>query len=142
MEQRDWMQDQIEQLGRVLGMIIAKFFRLKNEGSLAQAVEITEKALVEQLDINIDELLDMSSEQLRIFMEQHKVQVHYFEQLADYLATKGVKYFETDPKHALLILGKALEMYQIVTVTSSLFSLERAEKEKVVQAQLKLLSNR
>lgn len=39
MQQRDLLKDQIEQLGRTLGKVIAEFLGLKNQGDTTLALE-------------------------------------------------------------------------------------------------------
>lgn len=45
MERRDLIKDEIEQFGRVLGVIIANFLGLKAKGEVTQGIEISKKEL-------------------------------------------------------------------------------------------------
>ena len=136
MIRRDWLQDQIEQFGKVLGIIMAKFLGLKGEGLVTKGIEITNEALKSKLDIDIDLLLEMSYEELPIYLEERKVSALHLEQLIDYLIAMGDHVIDSDPKDAKKIFAKTLEMYQIVDTTSTVFAMERVDKEKHIKTQL------
>lgn len=63
MQQRDFLLDQIEQAGRVIGKAIARYFNLKSDGNITSAVAVTNEALKSELDIehvlglDLDEIL-------------------------------------------------------------------------------------
>ena len=59
MEQRDYLKRQIDQLGRVLGYILAKIIGFKEIGQVNEGIQFVYQATVNELDINIDFLLDI-----------------------------------------------------------------------------------
>jgi hypothetical protein len=64
MEQRDYLQKIIDQLGRVLGKILADLAGLVNEGKVSDGIEITNQALKNALDLDINELIELPSYKL------------------------------------------------------------------------------
>jgi hypothetical protein len=63
MEQRDYVQRQIEQLGRVLGKIFSDLLGLKSQGKVSNGMEITSQVLKDELDIDIKNLTDLPIEE-------------------------------------------------------------------------------
>lgn len=56
MQQRDLLKDQIEQLGRTLGKVIAEFLGLKNQGDTTFALEQVIQNLKTALNFELDHL--------------------------------------------------------------------------------------
>lgn len=56
MEQRDYLQKQIDQLGRVLGKLLADLIGLKNQGEISEGIEIISQKLKDELDLDLESL--------------------------------------------------------------------------------------
>ena len=56
MEQRDFLQKQIDQLGRVLGKLLADLIGLQNQGEVSEGIEITSQKLKDELDLDLESL--------------------------------------------------------------------------------------
>lgn len=62
MEQEDYLKRQIDQLGRVLGKILADLMELKAQGQVGGGMEAASQALKNELGLNIDELTTIPAE--------------------------------------------------------------------------------
>jgi len=81
MEQRDYLMKQVEQFGKVLGVLI--FF--KDNGKLS--IEVVNQTFKEELDFDIDELISLCEDDLIDFLEDEKqINVKNLEQMADILS--------------------------------------------------------
>jgi hypothetical protein len=69
MEQRDYLQNQIEKLGRVLGKIFTDLLGLKSTGKINNGFEVASQFLKAELDFEITGLIDMPIDS---FLEQLK----------------------------------------------------------------------
>lgn len=89
MEHRDLIKEQIEQIGRVLGRLLADFFSMKTEGDLDLAIEETNAQLKSELDLDIDQLIHFSSEDLAKYILERKFRDTDIEKLANYFYEIG-----------------------------------------------------
>lgn len=89
MEHRDLIKEQIEQIGRVLGRLLADFFSMKTEGDLDLAIEETNAQLRSELDLDIDQLIHFSSEDLEKYILDRKFRDTDIDKLANYFYEIG-----------------------------------------------------
>lgn len=129
MEQRDIIKDEIEQLGKVLGRIIANFLGLKSKGQVSQGIEITVQKLQSELDIDTNKLITLSRKKLTEYLQKRKLTAEHIEILADYLKETGKIEIERDSTEAKIKLEKALELLEITDEISSTESFERMNKK-------------
>jgi len=133
MERRDLIKDQIEQLGKVLGTIIAGFFGLKSQGKVEQGIEITNEKFKEEMDIDINKILRIEYSDLSIYLSNLKLSPEQFEKLIDYIIEIGEYTLNTDKKKGINILERVLEMYTILDTKSNTYSFTRIKKEKRIK---------
>ena len=125
MERRDLIKDQIEQLGRVLGKIIADFFGLKSSDQIEQGVEVTNKQLKTELDIGITELVVLPKADLKTYLVERKIGIGHFETLGEYLIEIGNHQMSYDKNQAKVYLTKSLELLDLEDEISNTISFER-----------------
>jgi len=89
MEQRDIIKDQIEQLGRVLGKLIANFFALKAEGNVDLAIETTNQQLKSELDLDTAVLANFNAQELEEYVKSKKLTDRHLDKLASYFFEIG-----------------------------------------------------
>lgn len=87
MERSDYLEKQINQLGKVLGTIFARLLALKNESmSETKLLPVAAEALKNELDIDMDELLAQPDD---TFIENLQTNLNFspenLDQLADIL---------------------------------------------------------
>ena len=133
MERRDLIKDQIEQLGKVLGTIIAGFFGLKSQGKVEQGIEITNEKFKEEMDIDINKILRIEYSDLSIYLSNLKLSPEQFEKLIDYIIEIGEYTLNADKKKGINILERVLEMYTILDTKSNTYSFTRIKKEKRIK---------
>ena len=131
MERRDLIKDQIEQLGRVLGAILARFLGTKAEGNVAQGVEIANESLRSQLDLDVDLIITLDTPELRKYLAQRKLSSEHLETLADYFIAWAES--ATNPEKARRLYQTVLRLYDVISAQSSTYSLERFDKEQRIR---------
>lgn len=57
MEQRDYLKKQFDQLGRVLGKMLAILLELKTQGKVEETLAVYMESFIENVNLDIDELL-------------------------------------------------------------------------------------
>ena len=62
MEQQDYLKKQIDQLGQALAKIFSVMLGLKNNGQINAGIEITNQSLKTEIDLDIENLLDIPTE--------------------------------------------------------------------------------
>ncbi len=133
MEQRDLLQDQIEQLGKVLAKIMADFLRLKANGNAAVGIETSNELMKGQLDINIDQLITLDKSELQEYLNQRKLTESHLEMLSDYLKEIGIEKKKRNQALAEQYFNKAIELLTIADETSKTLSFERMNKKSEIE---------
>ena len=139
MEYRDYLMDQVEQMGKVLAKIFSRFLGLKSEGKVAEGIEISNQQLKTELDIDIENLINLSVDELKKQINELKLTPSHIESLANYISEIGIyhktlyqnkskKYFET-----------AIRMLDIADEISNAVSFKRMEmKDEIVKSMKSL----
>ena len=136
MERRDILKDQIEQLGRVLGKILANFLGLKSEGRISQGIEMTNKQLQLELDIDIEKITTFDGPGLRDYLKGRKLVAEHLEKLSDYLAQVGKFTWEDDKQKAKRLLETAIELLDIADEISKTASFDRVDRRHKIEEML------
>lgn len=90
MERRDFLLDQIEQLGKVLGKILEGFFNQKEPDKINEAAKTAEVQLKEQLDIDVKRMLSATESELADIVHQRKLKAEHIDVLANYFNTIAI----------------------------------------------------
>ena len=136
MERRDLIKDQIEQLGRALGAILARFLGTKAAGNVTQGIEIANESLQSQLDLDVELITTLGTPELEKYLSQRNLNSEHLETLADYFIAWADSVITTDPEKARTLYQTVLRLYDIIDAWSDLYSLERFEKERRIRALL------
>jgi hypothetical protein len=135
LQQEDYIKRQIDQLGRVLGKILADLIGLKAKGQVSEGIEAASEALKGELDLDIDDLASIPPEKfLLILKEEKKLSDINFEKLADilFLLAEKPDLFNSDKDRRSKLYERSLIMYEYLDKTSSTYSFERNAKiEKI-----------
>ncbi|MFK7953136.1 MAG: hypothetical protein AB8B73_09835 [Ekhidna sp.] len=132
MEQRDIIKDQIEQLGKVLAAVLAKFLQLKSQGQASQGLEITSQRLQSELDINIERIATLNKDELTEYITDRELTADNLEVLSDYLKEIGIE-TETNGDQARIRFEKSIELLHIADEISRSASFDRENKKKRIQ---------
>lgn len=138
MEQRDFIKDELERLGKALSNLMAKFLGWSADGNTSLGIEKTNEQLKLQLDIDVELILQLSQEELSEYLRKRKLTNSHIETLIDYFIEMGGHTIKTNVSFGVSILKKVLEMYQTIDETSKTYSFDRKEKEKKVNELLEL----
>lgn len=139
LNQNDYIMRQIHQLTQVLTRVISTLVGLKTPEKADQAIEISNKVLNEQLDLNIDDLLDMEPEEMIRGLEEHPGMNHEnLERIADlFFELASVLSEEEEPNDNLSRLWKrALLVYEYIESEGNVYSIDRNHKIEKIQGIL------
>ena len=71
MQNRDYLKDQIEQMAKVLGNMLADLINSKKTGNVNQQIKLTEEKLINQLDLDFTILIELDSEAFLNFIKNN-----------------------------------------------------------------------
>ncbi len=133
MEQRDILLEQIEQVGRVLGKILAAFLDLKAKGDITLAIQTTNQQLKSELDIDISELINFTEKELENYTEEKQLTDNHLDELAKYLYELGeIKQANSNPQDAKKYFETAKKLLETAGKISKTYTFERATfKQKI-----------
>ncbi|MEM7106971.1 MAG: hypothetical protein AAF519_02005 [Bacteroidota bacterium] len=133
MERRDILKDQIEQLGRVLGKMIAKLLKLKDEDAIATTISEVEQELQDELDLNIEALLKLKDQAIDSYLKDRKFHRSHFEALGEYLYHSGALLLKKDEVRAHHYFNTALALLDLTDKATRTLSLEREAKKAEIK---------
>jgi hypothetical protein len=139
MEKRDYLMDQIEQLGQALASIFSKLYKQKGQGKVPEAIEMTNQSLKAELGLDIDELSAIPAE---LFVDTFKMEKKFsfenLERLADILLLIADKSEEENILHdqSLNLYAKSLSVYNYLNENDLTYSFERQAKIEGILSML------
>lgn len=136
MERRDLIKDQIEQLGRVLGAIVARFLGAKASGDVDQEIEISNELLQSQLDLDVDLIIALDTPELREYLSRRNLSSEHLETLADHFIAWAESILTISPEKARTLYQTVLRLYDVISAQSGTYSLERFDKEQRIRELL------
>ena len=122
MVQRDVLKVQIEQLGKVLGKMLAAFLHQKSEGAVVQGMHIANEKIKATIGIDLADFLRLPETEWQAHCLKNNLQAEHLEILAAYLKAAGeskIKTNETEGKEAFLNAIRLLDMADRLTKTTS-----------------------
>jgi hypothetical protein len=123
---------QINQLTQVLIKVIAAVAGLKGDGSSQEAMEITSEAFREHLELDIEALLEMETEEMIQTLEESEGMNHEnLESVADLfyrLAITEVRKDSALDDQSKLILSRSLSIYKHIEAQGDIYSIDRNHK--------------
>jgi hypothetical protein len=139
MEKRDYLMDQIEQLGQALALIFSKLYGLKSQGKVPEAIEMTNQSLKNELNLDIAELSAIATDDFVLTLkEEKKFTFSNLERLADILLliadeSEGNK---TENDQSLNLYAKCLSIYNYLNESDLTYSFERQSKIERISSML------
>lgn len=131
MEKRDYLMDQIEQLGQALAGIFSKLMGYKDQGKVPEATEMTSLSLKTELDLDLDELSAIPTDEfVSRIKEDKKFNYSNMELLADILLhiADDIHNSNPDSNQDLNLYGKCLKVYKYLSDRDLTYSFERQAK--------------
>lgn len=134
MEQQDYLKRQIDQIGRVLGKVLAGVIGLKNNGQLNDGIEITNQTLKSELDIDIYRLIQIPNEE---FVDTLKSTKGFSNENLGKLAE--ILLIVAENRHVLdkNIYEKSLILFEYIDKEENVYSLDRQWKIEQIGQILK-----
>ena len=136
MEKRDYIKAQIEQLGKMLSLVVAKFMGLKLEGKAEQGIEVSQQTLKSELDLDVDKILALDPPALTEYLDDRHLTADHIEKLTDYFIAVADYKLPLNEETAVLYYEKVLQLYGIIDATSHAYSFERFGKEERIKGIL------
>ena len=99
MQHRDLLQDQIDQLVRTLGKLVAYLLQLHQTGDLLPGLDQAKHETKDRSGIELDELLGRPPEALAAYAEAHGLTAGHLDHLAQYLAELVPSVFTPSGSH-------------------------------------------
>ena len=116
-----------------MGKIIADFLGLKLKGEVTQGIEISKKQLKKELDIDIDKLINLSRNELKKYLIDHKLSGEHVELIAYYLINITESNILTGKQETKKYLEKVLDLYDIADELSQTISFDRINKKSKIE---------
>ena len=134
MQQRDFIKEQIEQLGRSLGKILAVFLGYKTQGTITQGIEITNQQLQSELDIDVEKLVGLNANELKAFLDSKHLKGLHLDLLAEYFFDIGQS--KHNQKTAIPYYETAIRLIDLAAIYSNTLTFERMELRRRVEDEL------
>lgn len=132
MPQRDYLMQQLEEMGYFLASLIRRVMKLKEESREEDITEMLHDLIQEKLSFSLEEALIIDNQGFIDLMKEHYRTEDHLEQMADLLMLTG-KSIHPLSLQRLLYLEKALSLYTHLQETSINFSFSR--KDKMIEIQ-------
>lgn len=133
MPQRDYLMQQLEEMGYFLSGLLRRFLKLKEENREEEITSILHDSIQEKLSFSIDEAIVLKDDDfLKLIKEQIKPEKH-LETMAELLLVTGKSIHSFVSPVRLSYLQKSLLLYTHLQETSTNFSFER--KDKILEIQ-------
>jgi hypothetical protein len=124
--QQDYIRRQIDQLGRVLGKVLADLLGLKGQGKLTDGVEITDQILKTELDLDLQKLINIPNDNfINVLKEDKGFNNGHLDTLAQVL------YLLADTKddsNRRAVYEKCLLIYEYLETEEHVYSFERQSR--------------
>lgn len=139
MEQRDWLKGQIDQLGIFLANLIAGLHELRSRKKAFDATEITYRALKDEINLDLDEIIEMDPDEVVSFLQNRRFNNNSLNQLAElFLFIAGdIRSRETEVLRSGRYYEKSLIIFEYLNNTDSDYSLDRVSKVEKITNVLK-----
>jgi hypothetical protein len=126
-ERKDYLKRQFDQLGRVLGKLLADLLGLKQQGQLAESLAVVDQSLQEVLTLNFRRLVAIAPQELvHRLQKEYYLEPHHLEPMADILYEAAEGFLQQqDPETARALWERALVLYEHLEATETTFSFER-----------------
>ncbi len=131
LQQEDYLKRQIDQLGHVLGKILADLTGLSTRGRTGDGIESANQALKAELGLNFNELTSIPVEKLMEILHENKtLSCINCSILGDILVLLAEKHGWQDDEKLITdgLFQRALAIYRHVDKTSATYSFERHNK--------------
>jgi len=125
MLKRDYIMDQIEQMGKAISALLSGFLGMKSEGKAAIGLDITNRKLKDDLDIDVNLILKLPENDLRNYLEERKLVQYHLDKIAFYFLEIGESKLDENDTSAKNYLIKAKQLMDLAAEFTKTTSLEQ-----------------
>jgi hypothetical protein len=143
MQQEDYLKRQIDQLGRVLGKVLADLLGLKSTGQLTQGTEAASQTLKSAIGLDIGDLASIPAlEFVETLQKSGKLNDDNLETLAEIMLIVAEDSDQpgADREYVKQLYERSLLLYEYLDQASSLYSYDRHARinriRQVIQSSL------
>lgn len=133
MEQRDYLKDQIDQMGKVLAKILGDLMGLKTKNDPQKTLAHVDQELKTQVDFELENFLKMSADERRVYAEREVFAASNLETLAEILREMGAVASENSSNYVSDYFKAARDMLNCADEKSGAISLERIQKKQTLE---------
>ena len=137
MPQRDYLMQQMEEMGYFLAGLIRRLLKLKDENQEQEITGTLHDSIQEQLSFSIDEAIFMEKDDFLTLMKEHFTTEGHLEKMAELLMLTGKSIHPPVSAQRLSYLDKSLFLYTHLQETSTNYSFERRDKILEIQQILR-----
>lgn len=130
MMRRDLIKDQIEQLAKVLGMILSDFLGLKATGDVEEAIQTINERFQGELDLDIEKIVALHDDELSAYLTSKELHEPHLEILAAYLTEIGIS--RSSETEKATYLNKAITLLDLADAFSKTFSFDRMNQREQI----------
>lgn len=132
MPQRDYLMQQLEEMGYFLASLLRKVLKLKEDKQEEKITGVLHDMIQEKLSFSIDDALTIDNESFVTLMKEHFKTEDQMENIAELLLITG-KSIHPLSLNRLNYLEKSLYLYNFLQETSINYSFER--RDRIVELQ-------
>lgn len=137
MAQRDYLMQQLEEMGYFLASLLRRLMKMKDENQETELTSALHDSIQERLSFSIDEAITINNSAfLNLMKENFKTESH-LEKMAELLLLSAMSIQPSMSPERLNYLEKSLYLYNHLQKTSINFSLEREDKILEIQQILR-----
>lgn len=133
MPSRDYLIRQIEEMGLFLAILLRRILKMKEENQQEQMQTAVQEALIQELDIDIDQIIMLDNDEFLALIKKHFTSEDQLEKLADILNVLGQEIEHSFTLTKASYLRKALLIFSHLQNSSPNFSYERRIKIREIQ---------
>ncbi|HEY6913733.1 MAG TPA: hypothetical protein VI413_03570 [Paludibacter sp.] len=132
MPQRDYLMQQLEEMGYFLASLIRRVMKLKDDKKEDQITGALHDMIQEKLSFSLDDALTIDNEGFVALMKEHFKTEDHLEKMAELLLITG-KSIHPLSLNRINYLGKSLYLYNYLQGSSINYSFER--RDRIVEIQ-------
>ena len=137
MPQRDYLMQQMEEMGYFLASLIRRVLKLKDNKQEDEIIGVLHDLIQEKLSFSIDEAIYIENNDFLELMNEHFKSENHLEKMAELLMLTGKSIRPSVTPERLNYLEKSLFLYSYLQETSTNFSFERRDKILEIQQILR-----
>jgi len=135
MPQRDYLMQQLEEMGYFLASLIRKVLKLKDEHREEEITNMLHDLIQEKLSFSLEDALTIDREGFISLIKEHFTREEHLEKMAELLLLTG-KTIHPLSLNRINYMEKSLYLYSWLQETSINYSFERRDKIMEIQQLL------